>query len=228
MTEQGTLVDLGGVVFLSDWKSPISALKHYSRHPVWRDESAQTVRNALMYSGIIHRFDDGKLTGLEFYKAILEFFAINQAKISYRDFRSIWASVNKLNKPLVDVLRRLKEQKQPRMVIASNIQELFWESIVKRFPQVVALFDTFVLSYSVGASKPDPRFYHECSLRLGLEMTSLSFLDDREENGNAFARLGGLFIKYTWDRHEEAVKALARAYELDPRDLEKDVVNFDC
>ncbi len=51
-------------------------------------------------------------------------------------------------------------------------------------------FDVVIVSCEVGLAKPDPRIYELCLARLGVSAVQALFVDDREDNVEAAARLG--------------------------------------
>lgn len=209
-------VDLGSVVFLSRWDKLVREFQCRAHHRVWKGASWEAVRQALMNSRIIHEFDDGKFTTLEFYRKILGFFDIEPSDLPYHEFRRLWSLVNEPNKPLIALLREIREKRNPLMAIASNTQELHWEGVVRQhYHDVVSLFDTYILSYSVGFSKPDPRFYLEGAHRLGVELPNCVLIDDRPENGETFASMGGHVIEYHVGNHDAVERELRKLYRLE-------------
>jgi putative hydrolase of the HAD superfamily len=76
-----------------------------------------------------------------------------------------------------------------RLGILSNINPLHWGFICDgRFPLLQRAgepggpFEMTVLSYEVGAMKPDPRIYAAAAARAGVPAGELFFVDDRAEN----------------------------------------------
>lgn len=68
-------------------------------------------------------------------------------------------------------------------------------------------FDTVVVSYEVGVAKPDPRIYRICLSRLGVPPERALFVDDREDNLEAAARLGIETLHFTGDDAVERLRA---------------------
>ena len=60
-------------------------------------------------------------------------------------------------------------------------------------------FDAVVVSYEVGVCKPDPRIYEICLSRLGVSPERALFVDDREDNVEAAARLGMKTLHFAGD-----------------------------
>lgn len=66
-------------------------------------------------------------------------------------------------------------------------------------------FDVVVVSYEVGLSKPDPRIYTLCLVRLGVASHDALFVDDREGNVDGASRAG---LQAFWFTGEDAVPSL--------------------
>lgn len=209
------LVDMGGVLCLTDREGPVHELQRYSRHPLRQFASPLTVYREYIDSGLNDEFDGG-MPVVKFYREMCRFFDIDSAYLSYREFRRIWGlCIKDLNRPLIALLREIRERAHPLMVFASNTQELHWEYFIRNHGQALDLFDAFVLSYAIGALKPDPQFWVECSLRLGVEIPAMVLLDDKVVNGASLVRAGGQFIHYVVERHAAVERRLRELYKLD-------------
>jgi 2-haloacid dehalogenase len=55
---------------------------------------------------------------------------------------------------------------------------------------ILRVFREFIVSFQVGAMKPDPRIYEEALRRSGLPATACVFVDDRPANVEGAARVG--------------------------------------
>ncbi|HLY21009.1 MAG TPA: HAD family phosphatase [bacterium] len=73
-------------------------------------------------------------------------------------------------------------------------------------------FDVVIVSGDVHSTKPDPRIYRFCLERLDAEPAGALFVDDREENVTAAARLGMRTVHFVGDDPAAALRnAIARA-----------------
>jgi HAD superfamily hydrolase (TIGR01509 family) len=89
----------------------------------------------------------------------------------------------------VEVLRSLREHKVKTAVV-SNIAF----DIRPAFQTAGAHADEFVLSFEVGAVKPDPRIFHVALDRLGVPPEDAIMVGDSEENDGAARALGCDFV----------------------------------
>jgi putative hydrolase of the HAD superfamily len=62
---------------------------------------------------------------------------------------------------------------------------------------LLPIFDDFVLSYTTGISKPDPRAYELAATRLGLEPEECIFIDNDPNNCRAAATVGMQAVVFT-------------------------------
>ncbi len=133
---------------------------------------------------LIELFDKGELTPHEFYRRVIETF---KADIEYEKFFSIYNDVFSLNPEVLNVLKRLKGRY--RLVLLSNTDVMRYGFIKKRFPEIL-IFDDYVLSYEVGAMKPDPQIYRVALKKARAKPEECIFIDDIKENVDAATGLG--------------------------------------
>jgi len=154
------------------------------------DEMRAVVHNNF---DLIERFDEGGLTPHEFYERAV---ALLGARIGYDDFVAAYVDVFSRNQPVIDLFRGLKGRM--KLILLSNTDPLRFGFVRERFPDIL-FFDDYVLSYEVGANKPDPRIYREAMNRAGASPASCVFVDDLEENIAGAASLGLRTILYKPD-----------------------------
>ncbi|MHB8731383.1 MAG: HAD family hydrolase [bacterium] len=77
-------------------------------------------------------------------------------------------------------------------------------------------FDVVIVSGDVRSTKPDPRIYRLCLGRLDAEPAGALFVDDREENVAAAARLGMPTVHFVGD---DPVAGLRKAIAIGPASL---------
>jgi putative hydrolase of the HAD superfamily len=133
---------------------------------------------------LIELFDKGELTPHEFYRRVIETF---KADIEYEKFFSIYNDVFSLNPEVLNILKKLKGRY--RLVLLSNTDVMRYGFIKKRFPEIL-IFDDYVLSYEVGAMKPDPQIYRVALKRARAKPEECVFIDDIKENVDAAIGLG--------------------------------------
>ena len=124
-----------------------------------------------------------------------------------------------LNEGILEILDDLIAKKIPIFII-SNICELHWFAIYKKFSDLVDRFPKInrILSFEVGLRKPDSQIYFTVYQRFGSiygfnsrGIQDMLFIDDKKENVLEFERLGGQAFIY--DCRRFTIKSLARFIE---------------
>ena len=108
------------------------------------------------------------------------------------------------NKPLLEYIR---DELKPRYQIGflSNAGANWLDEIFE--PWQVALFDEVVLSYQVGAIKPQPVMYETILARLGVLPEEAVFIDDQPRYVEGARELGIKSIEYkTYDQARLAIE----------------------
>lgn len=131
------------------------------------------------------------------------------ARIDFKTFATMWTGILLRENDALDALLGRITQKK---FILSNINKLLYGRcmaecvlVKKYFP----LHDQRILSYRVGAIKPDHPIYHNAFQRAGVLPEECLFVDDRPENIAAWQALGGHGILY--DAHVHSIEELETA-----------------
>jgi epoxide hydrolase-like predicted phosphatase len=140
---------------------------------------------------LLDLFDTGKLTPKEFYMRAVE--ALD-ARVSEADFYAAYNDVFSVNTAVLAVIRNLRPKY--RLVMLSNTDPVRYGHIERAFPEL-RIFDAYILSFRIGAMKPDPRVYREALRLLDALPENTLFIDDLQENLEGAARLGIKGILFT-------------------------------
>jgi putative hydrolase of the HAD superfamily len=92
--------------------------------------------------------------------------------------------------PTVRVVTQLKGVRH-RIGLLSNTSPDHFEFCREKFGVLRELFDVYVLSYEVGAMKPDRKIYDAAIAQAGVPAERIFYVDDREENV-AGAKIAGI------------------------------------
>jgi HAD superfamily hydrolase (TIGR01549 family) len=84
-----------------------------------------------------------------------------------------------------------------RLGILSNTCEGHWEHCAGRYALVRELFDVHILSYRVGAAKPDPAIYQSAARQAGVAPEDVFFTDDIPSHVEAARASGFDAVQYT-------------------------------
>jgi putative hydrolase of the HAD superfamily len=166
----------------------------YRRMTAYCSKSVDEIRAIVHRSAEFYElFDRGELTPHEFYDRAV---ALLGARISYDEFVPAYVDIFTRNQPVIDLYKGLKGRY--RLILLSNTDLLRFGFVQERFPDIL-FFDDYVLSYEVGALKPDSKIFLESLKRAGVPSASCVLIDDLEENVRAAAALGVKTILYKPD-----------------------------
>jgi putative hydrolase of the HAD superfamily len=135
-------------------------------------------------SPITRDFEKGAISPREFYKRAT---ALLRVKIPYRDFVGIWNDIFWEDARMCELARELK--KSYKLFLLSNINRLHFEHIRRKFA-IIGIFDELILSFAVGAIKPDRIIYDDVIRRSGGRKDRLLYIDDREDLVTEAIRMG--------------------------------------
>ena len=143
-----------------------------------------------------HAYDEGKLTGLEFWHKLARDAGLNLspaavAELNFWDAR-MWTTVNP---PMLAWQGELKKR-GILTAILSNMGDNVHENMVRAFDWL-GRFDALVWSYELHMAKPDPAIYVHTLKKLGVSAEEALFLDDRPVNIDAAQALGMTGLLFT-------------------------------
>jgi putative hydrolase of the HAD superfamily len=116
-------------------------------------------------------------------------------EISHKEFEAGWVDIFTLNEPVARLVAFLKRRGYT-LLLGSNTNILHARFFRRRFAQTLDLFDHLVLSYEVGAVKPDRAFFRACVARAGVPASSCVFIDDAAANVEGARAEGLVALQY--------------------------------
>jgi FMN phosphatase YigB (HAD superfamily) len=158
-----------------------------------------TVQKFLVSTPLLHRYETGLLTRLEFFEAVCQETGFAGTAT---EFGAFFADIFWPIEPMVELHAELHRQGLPTYIF-SNTNDLAMEHINRNF-EFMKDFNAHILSYEVRAMKPDAKIYEvleEVSDRQGAEIL---YLDDRQENVDAGAARGWQVILQTTPENSRA------------------------
>jgi len=197
------LFDIGRVLLNFDFESSMQRLL-----------KNQTIDS---YDGLIRSiharndFESGKITPNEFTKRSIESSGI---PIKPHEFITAWRRVFTRNPPMWDSVAKLKSEGRHRLILFSNTNAIHCPWIFEEFPEFEA-FDGKVLSYQIGAMKPEAEFYHHAIREFALDPATTLYIDDLPENIATGEKFGFRCHQYRMDQHDVFEAWLAQELEKD-------------
>lgn len=143
-------------------------------------------------SAITRLFERGLIAPKEFHRLVVQELGIH---LPYHDFTAIWNDIFWEDKGSCSLARELKESYGYRLFLLSNINRLHFEYIRKKF-DIISIFDEVILSFMVGAIKPDKLIFDDMVRRAGGDRAKVVYIDDREDLITEAGRLGIDAIRY--------------------------------
>ncbi len=161
------IFDLGNVIVPFDFARGYKAMSEHCRF------DAHQIRQRIGESGLVPLFESGKITPEAFFQGISQTLEIS---IDVTEFRRIW-SIIFLKPALIpeSLVTRLREQY--RVLLLSNTNAFHFEMVMENYP-ILQHFDDYVLSYKVGAMKPEPLIYQTAVEKAGCAPGEIFFTDD--------------------------------------------------
>lgn len=162
--------DLGRVIFDFDYNIALDKLKGKINCP------PEKIIEELFFNNFCTDFEKGLISNYEFF---IKFKTAFSADASYQEFTYIW---NDIFSPIPQVIGLIKQLKNNHPVfMISNINELHYDFLYKRYPDVFALFNGLILSYKVKSVKPEEKIYEELRALAGRRYQDIIYIDDRPD-----------------------------------------------
>ncbi len=170
--------DFGGVICTFDYRIFCDRLARRT------DRTTDQVFAAAFGDHLQREFETGRLSGREYHRAIMNRLRLD---VPYEEFFPMYGDIFTEIPATCDLLRRLRTRYP--LYLLSDTNEIHFGYVRERVG-ILGVFQEFIVSYQVGAMKPDPRIYQEALHRSGLPATACVFVDDRPGNVEGAARVG--------------------------------------
>ena len=162
--------DMGNTLIRFDHKIAADKVKGISK------ASYDAIYQAFFDSSYSRAFERGDILSGEFYTGIKELLGM---ELDYDRFVPIWNNIFWEDEASCGIARRLKSNGYT-LFLLSNVNKLHFEFVEKKF-NIINIFDELVLSYIVGAMKPEKAIFDDVVRRAGGDKTKILYIDDRED-----------------------------------------------
>ena len=160
------------------------------------------VFQAVLCTPLQREYELGRITSRQFYD---EFCRHTRTQPDFDALLHAACDFFELNTSLVPVVTHLRHAGY-RLGILSNTCEGHWEHCARRYAILRELFEVYILSYRIGAAKPDAAVYEAAAGRAGVAPQEIFFTDDIPGHVEAARASGFDAVQFTSTR--ELVKDL--------------------
>lgn len=135
--------------------------------------SVDAIKTHLLEQRIAEQYESGQLGSEEVFQLLKE---RASQPFSFTSFLDAISDIFTPNESLWTLVQQIK-QAGHRLIIISNTNESHFNHISSNYP-ILQLFDQKVLSFEVGALKPDPRIYQKALSLARCEPAECFYTDD--------------------------------------------------
>jgi len=130
-------------------------------------------------------FEAGKISKKHFFSEIKKTYDF---EMSLPKFEKIWSEVFSENSPMIELAKKLHSDFD--LYIFSNTDEIHFPYIWRKFPSLRFFGENLMLSYDLGAVKPQSEAYERALKKFALDPKDCIFIDDRPINIVAATEFG--------------------------------------
>jgi putative hydrolase of the HAD superfamily len=134
-------------------------------------------------------YDEGKLTGLGFWRQIVRDERLKLTEPEIAELNLWDARMWTRGDPAMLAWQLAIKQRGLLTAIVSNMGDTVHEHMVREL-RWLSRFDVLIWSYQLGVAKPDPAIYRYALEKLGTQPAETLFIDDKAENVDAAVALG--------------------------------------
>lgn len=162
--------DLGRVLFDFDYSIALNKIKDKM------GVSAEKIIHDLFYNNFATDFEKGLVSAHDFYLKFKNEFCI---AIEYQEFIDVWCDIFTPKYEVIDLVDKLRLIYPVYLI--SNINELHFDFLQRKYPQVFSLFDKLILSFKIKSLKPEKEIYAELKKVSGRDYDHITYIDDRQD-----------------------------------------------
>lgn len=168
--------DLGNILVRFDVEIAISNVARLA------GLSDEVVRSSVYESGLQDDYECGRMSGEAYAEMARERLGVDSRTLPTKPFLEAISDMFTPIDGMVELVRSVHRM-VGRVGLLSNTCEAHWDWISRQSWQIGSLpFDPLIVSYEVGAMKPDDAIYHAAEQGAGIISEGLLFLDDKPEN----------------------------------------------
>ena len=177
MKTEAVLFDIGGVLV------ELAGLDDFG--PMIGETGREAILQRWMDCPWVQRYESGACGSVEFADGVIDHFGIETTRDDFLDLFKTWP------RDLLPGARHLLTSLHPNLATAclSNTSEAHWTAMQAAF-SLHEYFDTYFLSFEIGAVKPDPAIFAHVRDALPCAPGAALFFDDVRGNVDAAREAG--------------------------------------
>jgi len=162
--------DLGNVIFGFDYRVSLDKIKDKM------EATVDQVIHSFYFEGFTIPFEKGLVSSDQFYSEFKKTFSVD---ISYDEFINSWCKIFFPKQEVINLISDL--QKKYSVNLISNINELHFKYLHKKYPDIFSLFDNLILSFQVKSVKPETKIYDLLQKVSSVDFNDIIYIDDRAD-----------------------------------------------
>jgi len=176
---KAVIFDLGRVLIDFDFERGYRALEGLCPH------AAAEIPRRLASTGLVERFETGRIEPRDF---VAQMCSALDLEIDYGRFCRIWTSI--FTETLIPESLLAGLAARYRLLLLSNTNVIHFEGLRASHSRLLRHFDELILSYEVGAMKPQPEIYQAAIASAGCRPEECFYTDDIAQFVTAARSLG--------------------------------------
>jgi len=186
------LFDLGGVFLELDFSNFYERV--ISPSPLNKPQAPLMLR-FFRQSDIYH---EGRMSDEEFYNLACDILQADKKNLDQEEFFEAFNSIiSKVNREMVELLKKLKMKGQFKLLAISNINSSHWEFLQNQKWDFFEYFDDLILSHEVHVTKPDHEIFKIAIEKANCQPEEILFVDDGLNNIKSAEKLGIIGINFS-------------------------------
>ena len=140
-------------------------------------------------------YDNGQLSGQEYWLEILQYFGFEPNGSMVEDLiRTDVKSWTEINRPMIGFIKESRGKVEKLAIISNMMRDTL--SYMKRHFEWLEIFDDKIYSCEIGINKPDIRIFELCLNSLDIPPQACLFVDDSQKNVLGALESGMNVIRY--------------------------------
>ncbi|MDR0724302.1 MAG: HAD family phosphatase [Endomicrobium sp.] len=190
MPDKFIIFDLGNVIFKFDLLKFVKA--YVKKTPNYKKISKFDDLLTPACLEFAYLYEKGNISSLDFYDKLAK---ETQYTGTYNEFTIFWNNIFELIPETLDIIASLSNKYQ--LGILSNTNELHFNFLQERYPQVFSLFGQVFLSHELHLRKPEQEIFKHLIKCCNVSPSEIFFSDDLPRNVSAAKEQGIKAYVYT-------------------------------